>query len=335
MKKNKVINAGIVGLGRWGQILVKSINHKPSNLLKFTHSYTRTISKSQSFCEEYSLTTCNSYESLINNKDIDVVVLATPHTLHCEQIIKAADARKHIFVEKPFTLTLKDAVTSYHYAKKNKVKIGVGFNRRFLPSLNYLKEISNQTSFGKKIHIEGNFSGPFGYDYNKEMWRGSLTENPSGGMAAMGIHLIDSMIDVLGPIDAVQCISKNNVLKKLDIDDTTSVQLWFKCGATGYISTLMATAPLWRLHLFGSKAWIQMNGPSEIISSFINQKTKTKLFSDTNIERLELESFAQSILSNISYPISEEQVLNGVSAFEAISKSIKKDGSKVFISEIK
>ncbi len=332
---NKQLKAGIVGLGRWGQILVKSINQSKSKYLKFTHSFTRTISKVESFCEEYSLNSCNSYENLINNKDIDVVVLATPHTLHCEQIIKAAEEKKHIFVEKPFTLTLKDAVTSYDYAKKNNVKIGVGFNRRFLPSLNYLKEISNQTLFGSKIHIEGNFSGPFGYNYNKEMWRGSLSENPSGGIAAMGIHLIDAMITVLGPIEAVQCISKNNILRKLDIDDTTSVQLWFTCGATGYLSTLMATAPLWRLHLFGSNAWIQMNGPNEIISSFINQKTKTKSFSDTNIERLELENFAQSILNHISYPISEEQVLNGVSAFEAISKSIKENGSKVLIGEIK
>ena len=332
---NKQLKAGIVGLGRWGQILVKSINQSKSEHLKFTHSFTRTIDKTKSFCEEYSLNICSSYENLLKNKDIDIVVLATPHTLHCEQIIKAADAKKHIFVEKPFTLTLKDAVTSYHYAKKNKVEIGVGFNRRFLPSLNYLKEISNQASFGSKIHIEGNFSGPFGYDYKKEMWRGSLIENPSGGMAAMGIHLIDAMIAVLGPIEAVQCTSKNNILRKLDIDDTTSIQLWFTSGATGYLSTLMATAPLWRLHLFGSNAWIQMNGPSEIISSFINQNTKTKLFSDTNIERLELESFAQSILSNISYPISEEQVLNGVSSFEAISKSIKENGSKVLINEIK
>ena len=332
---NKQLKAGIVGLGRWGQILVKSINQSKSEHLKFTHSFTRTIDKAKSFCEECSLNICSSYENLIKNKDIDIVVLATPHTLHCQQIIKAAEAKKHIFVEKPFTLTLKDAVTSYHYAKKNKVEIGVGFNRRFLPSLNYLKEISNQASFGSKIHIEGNFSGPFGYDYNKEMWRGSLNENPSGGMAAMGIHLIDAMIAVLGPIEAVQCTSKNNILRKLDIDDTTSVQLWFTSGATGYLSTLMATAPLWRLHLFGSNAWIQMNGPSEIISSFINENTKTKLFSDTNIERLELESFAKSILSNISYPISEEQVLNGVSAFEAISKSIKENGSKVLVGEIK
>ena len=78
MKKNKVLNAGIVGLGRWGQVLVKSINHKPSSLLKFTHCYTRTISKVKLFCNQYSLTNCYSYEELINNEDIDLIVLASP-----------------------------------------------------------------------------------------------------------------------------------------------------------------------------------------------------------------------------------------------------------------
>ena len=69
--------------------------------------------------------------------------------------------------------------------------------------------------------------------------------------------------------------------------------------------------------------------------SRINQIPKTKQFSDANIERLELESFAQSILNSISYPISEEEVLNGVSTFDAISKSIKENGSKVLTNEIK
>ena len=90
MKKNKVLNAGIVGLGRWGQILVKAINHKQSRLLKFTHSYTRTISKAKLFCNKYSLTNCYSYEDLINNEDIDLIVLASPHSQHYEQIIKAS-----------------------------------------------------------------------------------------------------------------------------------------------------------------------------------------------------------------------------------------------------
>ena len=331
MKKIKTLNAGIVGLGRWGQTLVKSINQSQSKFLKFTHSYTRTLSKAKLFCDEYALTNCYSYEELINNENIDLIVLASPHSQHFEQITKASKAKKHIFVEKPFTLTLSDAIKSINMSKKYDVKIGAGFNRRFLPSFNYLKKISSLDSFGKKIHIEGNFSGPFGYDYKQNMWRGSLNENPSGGMAAMGIHIIDAMISLLGPIEAVQCTSKQLILKQLNIDDTSGVQLWFSSGSTGYLSTLMATAPLWRLHLFGSKAWIQMNGQNEIISSFINGKSKIKKFSKSNIERLELESFAKSVFSNYKYPVSHDEIINGVATFEAITKSIKKNGKKVFI----
>ena len=99
---NIQLKAGIVGLGRWGQILAKSINEQHSSLLKFTHCFTRTIEKVKTFCNKYDLTICNLYENLINNNDIDIIVLATPHTQHCEQIIKAANAKKHIFVEKPF-----------------------------------------------------------------------------------------------------------------------------------------------------------------------------------------------------------------------------------------
>ena len=163
------------------------------------------------------------------------------------------------------------------------------------------------------------------------MWRGSLNENPSGGMAAMGIHVIDAMISLLGPIEAVQCISKQLILKQLNIDDTSGVQLLFSSGSTGYLSTLMATAPLWRLHLFGSKAWAQMNGQNEVITSYINGKSNIKKFSKANIERLELESFVQSILSNNKYPVSYDEIINGVATFEAITNSIKKNGKKVFI----
>ena len=326
-----ILNAGIVGLGRWGQILVKSINQSESKVLKFTHSYTRTISKSRSFCKEYSLTTCNSYKELINHPEIDIIVLASPHTQHYKQIKEAAKAHKHIFVEKPFTLTLSEAIEAISISKKSKIKICAGFNRRFLQSFNYLKKVSSTKTFGQKMHIEGNFSGPFGYDYTKDMWRGTLDENPSGGIAAMGIHIIDAMIALLGPIMAVQCTSKQLILKQLKIDDTSGVQLWFSSGATGYLSTLMATAPLWRLHLFGSNAWIQMNGQNEIITSFINGETKIKRFSKSNIERLELESFAKSILTNHKYPISHDEIINGVATFEAITKSVKQNGKKVFI----
>ena len=335
MDNSRTLNAGIVGLGKWGQKLVKSVNQNlsKSNSLNFTHAFSRTFEKVKSFCSEYNLNHCNSFDELLSNDNIDLIVLATPHSIHAEQIIKTAESKKHVFVEKPFTLTLGEAMKSIKACKKFNVKVGVGFNRRFLPSFQLMKQISLNDNFGEKIHIEGNFSGPFGYNYSKSMWRGSLEENPTGGMAAMGIHVIDAMINLLGPIKAVQCISKQQVLKHLDIDDTSSIQLWFSSGATGYLSTLMATAPFWRIQLYGTKAWVTMNGQNETVSNLLNETPKTKIFKNVNIERLELECFADNINGKAEFPVRISEILNGVSTFESIAKSNNKGGQKVFVKD--
>ena len=72
---NIQLKAGIVGLGRWGQILAKSINEQHCSLLKFTHCFTRTIEKVKAFCKKYDITICNSYEKLINNNDINIIII--------------------------------------------------------------------------------------------------------------------------------------------------------------------------------------------------------------------------------------------------------------------
>ena len=103
-----MVNVAIVGLGWWGQVLVNSVQDK-SDVIKFTHGATRTKSKAQDFADEKGFTLVDSYEDLLSNDDVDAVVLATPHSKHREQIEAAAAAGKHVFCEKPITLTKADA----------------------------------------------------------------------------------------------------------------------------------------------------------------------------------------------------------------------------------
>ena len=83
MDNSRTLNAGIVGLGRWGQKLVKSINQNlsKSNSLNFTHAFSRTFEKVKSFCSEYNLNHCNSFDELLSNDNIDLIVLATPEEI--------------------------------------------------------------------------------------------------------------------------------------------------------------------------------------------------------------------------------------------------------------
>src|SRR5262249_103347 len=104
-----MINAAIVGLGWWGKTLVESVQAS-SDSLRFVAGATRTVSpEAEAFAAEHELRLLVSLEALLDDPAVDAVVLATPHSLHAQQVIAAAEAGKHVFCEKPFTLTKADA----------------------------------------------------------------------------------------------------------------------------------------------------------------------------------------------------------------------------------
>ena len=130
-----MVNCAIVGIGRWGQLLVDSA--KKSKHIKFTHGVTRIPAKVEKFGVNHGLTLTDDFSTVLANPSIDAVVLATPHTQHFDQIVKAAHAGKHVFCEKPYTLSRDQAIKALAAVSDAGVKTAVGFNRRFAP--NYQK----------------------------------------------------------------------------------------------------------------------------------------------------------------------------------------------------
>src|SRR5690349_5193341 len=103
-----MIRAAILGLGRWGRSLVTSVQGKSGDI-SFVAAHTRTRASAEDFCREKNLRFADTYAQILADPAIDAVVLATPHSLHAEQITQAAAAGKHVFVEKPMTLDLPSA----------------------------------------------------------------------------------------------------------------------------------------------------------------------------------------------------------------------------------
>ena len=106
-----MIKAAIIGMGRWGQVLVDSVQGK-SETIVFTAGVTRTVSRAAHYAERQGFPLGDDYDAVLADPAIDAIVLATPHSQHADQIDKAAAAGKHIFVEKPFTLTSASAAHS-------------------------------------------------------------------------------------------------------------------------------------------------------------------------------------------------------------------------------
>ena len=104
-----MINAAVVGLGTWGKTMVESLAGG-SDVMRFTTLQTRTVTPDvEAFAKQHKLSMAASYEDVLRDPKIDAVALATPVSGHLQQIQAAAAAGKHVYCEKPFTFSKKEA----------------------------------------------------------------------------------------------------------------------------------------------------------------------------------------------------------------------------------
>src|SRR5487761_1294339 len=151
-----MIEAAIVGLGRWGRTLVAAVEGK-SDRLRFTRAVSRDPARHRDFAAEHRLELVREFESVLADPRIGAVVLATPHSLHCEQIIAAAGAGKAVFCEKPLCLEAADAARAIAACETAGVVLGVGTDKRFFPAFQELLRLKRTGALGEIAHIEAHF----------------------------------------------------------------------------------------------------------------------------------------------------------------------------------
>lgn len=311
-----MINAGLVGVGRWGQTLVRSVAGK-SDKIRFIRGATRTPSKAMDFATEMKLEIDNDYDALLADPQIDAVVLATPHSQHLDQIIRAAKAGKHVFVEKPLALDAASARKAYEVAKGAQIVLALGHNRRCLPAYNLLRQMVEEGELGQILHAEGNFSGPSAFRQSPDDWRASADESPAGGMTGKGIHITDLMISLLGPVSAVSTVSQRQVLA-YGMDDTTLVSMKFASGQTGSLSTLTATPNDWRIQIYGTDGWAEIRDERLFRIRKLNGETTAMELDDSDCERAILELFADTVENAQPWIVTENEAVANTGLLEAI-----------------
>jgi len=328
-----MIRAAIIGLGTWGQNLVRSV-HGVSPAIRFVAAATRTPDKSRDFAQSHGLRMLPRYEDVLTDPEIDAVVLATPHSLHTDQIVAAARAGKHVFSEKPLGLDAASAQRAAQACAEHGVTLGVGYNWRYQPALQAIRRMIDDGTLGRVLHLEGNFCGPSAYRFPKGHWRHDREEVPAGGMTGRGVHVVDAMLYLAGHVDRVTAQSYR-LAQDFGVDDTTSMLLRFANGATGYLGTVIATPETWRLQVFGSKAWAEV-GDVEHLTTWdlkvcrldpenitVKQRPVVHTFEKTSTERAELEHFAQCATARQALVRPGGDAVHNVALLEAIVTSIQ------------
>jgi predicted dehydrogenase len=325
-----VIRAAIVGLGRWGRTLVGAVQGK-SNELRFTAGHSRTRATAEPFCAGHGIAWRDDLDQILADPAIDAVVFATPHSQHGAQVERTAAAGKHVFMEKPFTLEVASAERALAAVARAGVRLGVAYPRRFHPAMIELKTRLDDGRLGLPTHAETAQASPAGHFMPAGYyWRADPQEAPAGAMTATGVHNLDALIFLFGRIAEVFCLSLQRALTR--IDDTTSVLLRLENGMSATLYCSLVTAPTYRFAVYGTKGRAELQGqqpdfrftpvpdampagrhaaaPPEIIE-----------YHGFNALAAELEGFAAAVNGTRPYPITAEEIVHGVAAFEAIVRS--------------
>ena len=322
-----MIRAALVGLGWWGKTLVEAVQGK-STAIRFIAGHSRTPASAMDFCRHHGIDLRNDFESLLRDPQIDAIVSATPHCDHETQVAKAADAGKNIYIEKPLALTLHEAERSVAKARAAGVVLAVGFQRRHSPSHLELKARIKRGELGSIVHCAGEATAPGALTLARTSWRADADEMPGGAMTPLGIHMLDGMIDLFGEIEDVNCINLRRGSPY--VDDTTSVLMSFRNGASGSLVSSLATSRSYRTMVYGTKASAEalrrenelLNlTPVPIPSATSAAKPETINFTGAEPEKTSLEAFAAAIGSGRQFPVPAEELLHCVAAFELIVQS--------------
>ena len=318
-----MLNVAVCGLGWWGRVIVPLA--KTSTKLKVA----RVVDPDPAaagFAREQGVP-LSSFDEVLADPAVQGVVLCTPHTLHTGQIVKAANAGKHVFCEKPLSLSRSDVLRAVDAINRKKLSLAVGHEKRFEPPIQEAMRLVKSGELGVPLQIEANFVQDKFLSLAADNWRLSSKEAPAGPMTATGIHLLDLSVGVFGAAKRVFA-SVKTLGSHLTNGDTLAILVDFEKGHA-LLNACLATPFDGRFAVYCSKGWVEVRDKAHpekpegwTLTVVPRGKDRTvRSFAPAKAVLSNLEAFADAATGGRPYPVPQEEMIANVSALEAIFKS--------------
>lgn len=322
-----MLKVAVIGLGWWGRIIVDLLSR--SEKIKVVRVADVTP-EGETFAAEKKIPFFSTFEQVLKDPEVEGVVLCTPHSMHTDQIVASAQAGKHVFCEKPLSMTRADVLRAVAAIEKAGVALAVGHEKRFEPPIIELMRLVKTGKLGTPLQVEANFSQDKFLALAKDNWRLSSKEAPAGPMTATGIHLLDLSVGVFGEVETVHA-SVKQLGSPLTNGDTLAALVTFKKGGHALITAILATPFAGRFAVYGSEGWAEVRDKTHPEAP--EGWTFTKCLRGHRPESVDiapapavlsnLEAFADAAQGRAPYPVPHEEMVANVSALEAIFRSVQ------------
>jgi predicted dehydrogenase len=325
------VRVGVVGLGWWGRRLCEGA--ADSKMLDVVSCYARTPASREAFAAERGLRAAGSFGELLADPEVEAIMLATPHSTHPEQIALAAAHGKHVFVEKPFTLTVAEGVRAHQAALDGGIVLQVGHNRRRQPVNRRIKQMIDAGELGVVHLLQGSVTVPKD-QVPRVGWRSEPSESPVGGMTALAIHLVDTYRYFAGPIERVSVFSKQ-LWGAGRLDDITVVALEFARGPLGYIGTSIVLPRTHTITVMGTSAiaWSDEDGEQLYVQG--RDEAGRSPIATESLDTIadELAEFGRVIREGGRPETGAPEALHTIAVLEAVVESDRRGGGVVDVRE--
>jgi len=232
-----------------------------------------------------------------------------------------AKAGKPVWCEKPLALSRVEAARAVAATQKAGVPFALGNNKRCFSSMRELKRVVASGGIGEVLHIEGNFTN----EHSTRVlggWRDDPRESPGGGMTGAGLHVIEAIVNLAGPITSVDA----KLFKQKpppDPRDAGAALVQFESGATGVLATVRAAPAYWRIMVFGTKGWAEARDETVLTTALVGAPPETKVYPAVDSLGVILEAFGETIETGKAFIVSTDDMLDVAGAFEAIIRSME------------
>lgn len=246
------VRVACVGIGWWSDVLADAIGR--SGRLRVVACYSRSADKRATFAAKYACRAAASYEAVLDDPEVEAIVNTTPNDEHLATTRAAAAAGKHVFLDKPIANRIADGRAITQACRAAGVVLAVGFQRRREAQFRWIKQRIDAGAFGRIVNAEANISRDRLGKIDLSSWRYTAAGMPGGVMLQIGIHYVDVLQYLAGPIVAVDARLAQLVLPG-DNPDVASLVLEHESGALSTLNASYASASeYYLLNLYGKEA---------------------------------------------------------------------------------
>lgn len=311
------MNFAIVGCGHIAKKHAEAIRNTENSRLV---AVCDTVPENMFFYEEnYGAQPFTDLEKMLERPEIDIVCVCTPSGLHAPLTVKAANAGKHVIVEKPIALTIADAETMIRSCRQNGVKLAVVHPNRFRPAVQELRQLMDKGCFGKLSHANATVRWNRNQNYyDQAVWRG--TKSFDGGVLMnQAIHNLDLLIWLMGDVESVESMAATR-LRNIEAEDVSVGIVRFANGALGVVEAAATIYPRnleETLSIFGETGTAKIGGVTANLFEHLNVESLDEEETANIMERVKNDPFGtpghQCIIEDMVKAIQEdrEPIVNG------------------------